>query len=117
MNVARPIIALCLVTMLSSAWAQDPTVKQQCAKDWPTDYRMQKYCINKQVESINRLKRAWDELKKGTEEYNIMMRCYKQWPTSVGGLPVLKSSHQSFPYSLVRTILAKIQAGISISST
>ena len=32
-----------------------------------------------------KLKRAWDELKKGTEEYNIMMRCYKQWPTSVGG--------------------------------
>lgn len=82
---AKSLIAVCLVLIVSVVWAQDPTIKKQCAKDWPTDYRMQRYCIEKQIEAVNRLKPAWVDLKKGTPEYNILIRCYQQWPNSLGG--------------------------------
>lgn len=47
------------------------TIKSDCERKWKTDYRMIKYCVNKQVEAANYLVDFEDE--------EILSSCRRKW--------------------------------------
>lgn len=64
--------------------AQDgPSVQEQikahCKDKWGSDYRMQKYCIDRQSESARWIGSFLEKHKESSEERNIANRCFSKW--------------------------------------
>jgi len=82
-------IFICL-SFVSLTFANDvgDKIKQDCINEWPGNYRMQKYCYDKQVKSFRTYMEKYhfpyvkgksiDELNK-CEEALIILRCYTEW--------------------------------------
>lgn len=76
-------IALALVTGVALAAPARADVrgeiKAACAAEWPGDYRMQEYCVEKQIEAardIVNLQRRYGE---DSEEAGLLYRCMAEW--------------------------------------
>jgi hypothetical protein len=54
------------------------TITQKCAKEWPTDFRMQAYCQKQQVEALGQLTTR-GSMQQGAGA-TIRARCAKEWP-------------------------------------
>lgn len=60
-------------------------IKAFCANKWPTDFRMQKFCRDRQFESAIQVSKILQRLQKDSVEDQIMLRCLGKW-TEVDGL-------------------------------
>ncbi len=51
-------------------------IRQKCEGEWPSDFSMQKYCIDQQREAVQKLKLRVAKNTPG----NIMDKCANEWP-------------------------------------
>jgi hypothetical protein len=73
------IVALAIVTGAAVARAQPPAdVRARCAREWPTDYRLQAYCVEQQRPDARPLLRAPDVPAEVATA--IRRRCAVDWP-------------------------------------
>ena len=82
MRFALLITALFFVTSLASgAGAVDieKSVKEDCSKKWKTNYKMVKYCIEQENKAMQELADLLKKYPEGTEEHNIIVRCFNKW--------------------------------------
>lgn len=58
------------------------TIRAHCTKEWPTDYRMQAYCLQQQNESVVKMGQRFNAGFTSTPEgRTITLQCFKEWPT------------------------------------
>lgn len=82
----RALILACLLAfpaMASTAESSDNETEEKlrslCKDKWSTDYEMQKYCIDNQIEAVRGVKMIWDQYDEGAEERAIINRCMNKW--------------------------------------
>lgn len=96
MNIRRVrvlVLTLAVSLGLSGAATADEDVvsgvideiKKNCSAEWPSDYRMQKYCRKKQHAALMKLTGYAEKWPKGSEEMAIIGRCMVDWPGKAGG--------------------------------
>ena len=51
-------------------------MREKCAKEWPSDFRMQVYCRERHVEAMRKM--AQRPMQSGTEKI-IRGQCYLEW--------------------------------------
>ncbi|WP_240761647.1 type IV pilus biogenesis/stability protein PilW [Nitrosococcus wardiae] len=75
------------VVVVPSALAS-ASIKQFCAAEWPSDYRMQEHCVERQHSSARRIKEYMDRynIKEGSSGpyARILAKCLDEWKTSKG---------------------------------
>lgn len=56
-------------------------VKSYCADQWPTDFRMQQYCFNQQVEAVAELAPLYKLYgsSEGSKEWIALAKCSSDW--------------------------------------
>ena len=54
-------------------------IKVFCAGRWPTDYEMQAYCIDQQVEAAIKVTQTVKDFPEDSEELRIVLRCLGKW--------------------------------------
>lgn len=57
--------------------------KQHCAREWPGDFRMQNYCMNRDIEGMLRFKAASDSVGEALEP--ALEKCTEDWTDA--GIP------------------------------
>lgn len=63
---------------MPSDWQQ--TVKSKCQEEWPTDYRMQEYCVKQQTEAVSALGKS-NPSDVGLAAFRIIRgKCAEEWP-------------------------------------
>lgn len=60
-------------------------IKQFCAAEWADNYRMQSYCIDREMAALHDVALFIEEHPAGTEERKILARCMAKWKTQLGG--------------------------------
>ena len=76
--LATPVAALAEPDTLTE-------IRRFCAGEWPRNYRMQRYCIDRQTDGIRRITSVVDGYGKGGEEYQIVVRCMGKWSAPPNG--------------------------------
>ena len=77
--IAIAIACLLTVASIGNASESKDAIRAKCKNEWPTDYGMQKYCIDKQMESVKQFNSYQDRWPEGSEERNILIRCFGKW--------------------------------------
>ena len=75
-------LALALAPLLAAPAIATETmdkIKQRCSAKWSTDYEMQKYCIDNQIEAANKFVDLRERHAEDSEEYKILGRCFGKW--------------------------------------
>lgn len=54
-------------------------IKTFCARKWPTDYRTQKYCRERQYEGAASVKKFLDRFPTNSERGLLVVPCEKKW--------------------------------------
>lgn len=75
-------IATMIILLASSLTVFGDTeddIKSHCSEKWGTDYRMIKYCQNKNFDALEKIQEKLDEYGNGSEEVNIINRCWEKW--------------------------------------
>lgn len=72
-------VAATAPTLEVSDFASDSktVIQQRCAADWPGDFRMRKYCEDKQNKSLQRLRVRTME---SDDQRTIRTKCRSEWP-------------------------------------
>ncbi|MEX2643773.1 MAG: hypothetical protein WD270_09985 [Acetobacterales bacterium] len=78
------LIPIFLIAAEADADVRDE-IKAHCAAEWPGDYAMQKYCLDRQRGAIREVLEFERQNPEGSEERNIMQRCIGEWPAETGG--------------------------------
>lgn len=63
---------------LPSDWKE--TAKSKCRDEWPSDYRMQEYCVTKQTEGAEKLSRGSPQEVDFDSFRVIRGKCAEEWP-------------------------------------
>ncbi len=85
-RIALATIAI-IIGIASPVLAGDDAISKartSCTNKWPTDFRMQKYCLDKQKTSIQELAELFDQYSQGTVERDIVIRCRDKWAAEPG---------------------------------
>jgi len=64
--------------------SMDKNLRHYCAIEWPKDYEMQKYCIEKQSEAFSIYTSLYKKYSSDHIIDNIMKRCVKEWASLEG---------------------------------
>lgn len=56
----------------------DEVIRAKCRADWPNDYRMQGFCVGRQVEALRQLDAAIDA--PASDAATIRLKCASDWP-------------------------------------
>ena len=99
-----PLVAL-LLFAASPALADDRAdaladIKANCKAEWPGNYSMQEYCIEKQVKAINAMSRIYKSAL-NDEEKGILDKCLTDWTKERGAIWAMveycyQKQHQSY---------------------
>jgi len=54
-------------------------IQRMCADSWPSDQRMQEYCVKNQTAALNKLSEMTQMYQPGTRERKIMQGCSNVW--------------------------------------
>ena len=75
------VLAVAIVLMAGISARAEPKaaqgIRDHCAAEWPTDYSMQKYCIDTQRAAYNEVAVLYKSF--DPEEKNIANRCLLDW--------------------------------------
>ena len=65
---------------------RDPMVviRQHRRGEWPTDFQMQKYCVDQQTEGINDLAKLFESASGNAELFAAFTQCAVDWTTLTG---------------------------------
>jgi hypothetical protein len=78
----RQVNILILNPMPKPMAAATPSVnkiQQMCASTWPSDARMQDYCIKNQTEALSKLTKMASMYQQGSRERQVMQTCSTTW--------------------------------------
>ena len=70
-------------------------VQENCAAKWGDNYRMQKHCVKRQLESYISITESIRSFEKESEEHNIIIRCLNKWPGEKEGFNYRMALHCS----------------------
>ena len=60
-------------------------IKQLCRAEWPRDYRMQTYCLSRQIDAADKLVNLADTNDRDYDKLLIIGRCLDDWKIRTGG--------------------------------
>lgn len=87
----RLLIALALSFPVSLAAGDDPEVlmKSRCVGEWEDDFRMQRYCVDKEIVSMTQVgeyieKHGLHEKDSSDPRYRILSKCLSEWTDEHG---------------------------------
>lgn len=72
--------ALLAIVMVANATVAHAGIRENCERDWPDNYVMQKHCIDWQGQAAERVRGPMKKAQEGIAPYvTIVTECGKQW--------------------------------------
>lgn len=59
-------------------------IQNKCEKEWPTDFSVRVYCIDKEREAVKKLKRGRPADITATDYATVHNKCAEEWPRDFG---------------------------------